>query len=962
MRETGAEIATGWLAVSGLLLAVGALVFGNMVVAHVSNVWRTDGLTQHFPALVHFNEIARAFLRDPGRGFEMWSFNLGLGADNLGSLSYYMTDPFAFLSLATPMRSLEYAYEWLFFLRLFAAGLAAYGYLRGGMRSTRFPAMLGSLMYVFTMFALIAGARHPYFANAMVFFPLVLLGIEQTLARRRPYVLIAAVFLAAISNFYFFFQISIVSVVYALIRFGDVTPRGKRVQRFALSGTTVGGAFALGLGLSAFILGPVLAAFFASSRAGSHQMAPLFYDVPTYRTFIAAFTSSLLGAHEMYAGFSILGVVVLPALYMRRGNKTLKAMLVLFPLMMVFPAFGTLFNGLAFPSYRFIFMWPLFLGAAVAVLLSEGRPFSLAELMAMLAGLLGYSVAVVWAQGGATTEVVLPLCLGGLMWLAFAFESLGMFLHHHEAREAAEKPAEDPSGDSLTARRRRPYSMALRLLVGVLTIAGIGYVAMSAYDRASGNRLADFVPFGQVRAAFDNDAGAQAARLTGDGFFRVEKQDNTYGSSLWVTSSNDAIVQGFNGTAFYFSVMSGDVFGYLRGLDDRSMRASYDFTGFDDRAALEAIGAVRYYIAREKGAQYVPYGFAPYIADGHTTVYENRLALPLGFVYHSAVDSSAYAQMTPLERQEAMLEGIVIDDAAAPTVRRITPDAGIIDVPFSVSAMPDAIWDSAVNTIETQVPNTGLDLTFAPVPDAELYIQMKDVEYGMLHARPAQLTSDTPPGPAVIDPRTPPNMQALRNLTPLHLSFGTSGPFKIERVEGPSYVYYWGDNSTLANLGYFAAGTDHARIRVVEPALVKASEIHVYAVPMARFAEQIGRLAAQPMTDIRTGVNVVAGSVESHGDGVLFLSVPYSPGWSATVDDRPTDVLRANGGFIGVPVADGRHRVELHYLTPGLKAGLSTTFASLLVLAGLVSGTEAWRYRRVLRQRRAREAASGETA
>ncbi len=922
------------------------LVYGNLAINHSSNVWRTDGLTQHFPAFYHFNQLVRRFLHHPGRGFELWSWNLGMGGDNLGALSYYMSDPFAFLSLVFPMRALEYAYEWIFFARVFAAGLAAYAYLLG-MRYARYPSILGSLIYTFTMFSMLTALRHPYFADAMVFFPLILLGIEHSLARRRPYVLIAAVFLSAVSNFYFFYQMTIIAIIYGVVRYFEITPSRLRFRRFAISTLIVGGIFALGTVLAAFMLEPALAEFFASSRAGTSQPVPFLYELTAYRNFISALTSNSAADHEMYAGYSILGLLVLPALYMRRKNLTLKFMLALFPLLLVFPYFGKVFNGFAFPSYRFLFMWPLFLGAAVASLLSANRAFSRRELAWMFFGLVGYSLLVVAAAPTPGASFILPLFLGVLMWALFAFETLGIYLHRRDASESAEQPG---TGGAPPERPQRNYSLTLRLGVALLVVAGIGYVAWCAYDPSTGHALDNFVAYGNVLASFEQDQGAHARSSSGDGFFRVEKQDDVYGSSRWVTASNDALVQDFNGTAYYYSVMNGSLFQYLRSVDDRSMRAAYDFTGFDDRASLETLNGVRYYIASNIATQYVPFGFDEVSHDQSSTVYQNRYALPLGYVYHSAIASSTYALMSPLDRQQTMLQCVVVDDGVAPDVPRISPDTGIRSVPHSVGPMANTIWDPGVTRIGTTASGGGVLVSFPRVPGAELYIDLTGLKYRL--NGPDADTREKNPATVPDDPGSSPATAYLSTDVPMHLAFGTTGPSKIERDEAPGYPYFWDDNSALVNLGYFPKGTDLAHIRVVETATVEASDIQVYAIPMDTFAEQVGRLAAEGMHDVRIGVNRVSGNVTSHGSGVLFLSIPYNTGWSAKVDGSPAQIVKANVGFLGIPVTGGEHHVELSYFTPGLIPGLAL---SGLALAGVISLVTGWELYHVRRRRRIAE-------
>ena len=62
-------------------------------------------------------------------------------------------------------------------------------------------------------------ARHPFFINPMIYFPLLCLGVEKIFKKERPYLFIVITAVASMSNFYFLYMLTIFTVIYALIRF-----------------------------------------------------------------------------------------------------------------------------------------------------------------------------------------------------------------------------------------------------------------------------------------------------------------------------------------------------------------------------------------------------------------------------------------------------------------------------------------------------------------------------------------------------------------------------------------------------------------------------------------------------------------------------------------------------------------------------------------------------------------------
>jgi uncharacterized membrane protein YfhO len=67
----------------------------------------------------------------------------------------------------------------------------------------------------------------------------------------------------------------------------------------------------------------------------------------------------------------------------------------------------------------------------------------------------------------------------------------------------------------------------------------------------------------------------------------------------------------------------------------------------------------------------------------------------------------------------------------------------------------------------------------------------------------------------------------------------------------------------------------------------------------------------------------------------------YDPGWRATVDGAAAEVLRANVAFRAVPVAAGRHVVDLVYRPRSAEVGLAVTGAGLLIAAAVALSSRA---------------------
>jgi uncharacterized membrane protein YfhO len=75
----------------------------------------------------------------------------------------------------------------------------------------------------------------------------------------------------------------------------------------------------------------------------------------------------------------------------------------------------------------------------------------------------------------------------------------------------------------------------------------------------------------------------------------------------------------------------------------------------------------------------------------------------------------------------------------------------------------------------------------------------------------------------------------------------------------------------------------------------------------------------------------------SDAPGYLLLTDTFYPGWRATVDGVPAEILRADVAFRALRLEPGEHRVEFSYQSVSLRWGAwISAVALLLLICGLV--------------------------
>ena len=95
----------------------------------------------------------------------------------------------------------------------------------------------------------------------------------------------------------------------------------------------------------------------------------------------------------------------------------------------------------------------------------------------------------------------------------------------------------------------------------------------------------------------------------------------------------------------------------------------------------------------------------------------------------------------------------------------------------------------------------------------------------------------------------------------------------------------------------------------------------------------------EPARLLRYEPSTVSVEATAARPGYLVLTDTFFPGWTATVDDAPVPILRANYLFRAVAVPAGRHTVTFAYAPRSFALGIGITIASLVIMIVLVVGS-----------------------
>ena len=124
----------------------------------------------------------------------------------------------------------------------------------------------------------------------------------------------------------------------------------------------------------------------------------------------------------------------------------------------------------------------------------------------------------------------------------------------------------------------------------------------------------------------------------------------------------------------------------------------------------------------------------------------------------------------------------------------------------------------------------------------------------------------------------------------------------------------------FTNIEYFEGNTDD-----VEAGRTLYFDYDSYAYDCLKLRETSA-------TYFETDKNGFTAKVTRDRENLVFFSIPYDEGWSATVNGKPCQIEKVNKGFMAVLVPEGESEIRFNYQTPGLKIGLLITLGSAIVL------------------------------
>lgn len=603
-----------------------------MIVTGKSLIWHLDGLMQHATFLQNF--VQNGWLSRIGE----FDFSAGLGADYLGSYSYYMIfDPFnVFLYLPF---GVEFNYSLIIVLKFVLTAWLMFGYLKSKGISPE-TNIIASTLYMLGGFALMSYVRHPFFATGPMYLPLIIWGIDNILDGKRPYLLILGVVASIFSSFYLVFMSSVFAVVYTILK---VCLDAKRKNYTFWSGfwqiCKVGLWYLLGILVSAVFLLPVAVNFIRSAKS---QGAGIKLFNLKYFFTLAISANIMYPAGEYTPLFYTVAIFAIIAWSFRRKNpetKIYRVMLIVLAIGLFVPIVGYIFNFMNYVSNRWVYLLQFCTFVLVAYMLDDMKSNAIeigdvkASNKVVLAELdlgLIFVFAYLFSLGLKKSAWLIALASLGTVVVCVAVVLLAKKIKSATEMNKIEKWF-----------TKRHNAMIITLVLTIVCAFGynIGYsITFKHYGELNKQQTV-------IEKTFSREKETE--------FYRVDKQNK---KQPYFDYPNRAVVNDYYSTYYYNTVVPAETEKFLEAVGVYNTLSMRGIVGLGNSVPLQALMSVKYY----QSNGYVPYGFTSTTIDGGE-ILKNDNYVPFGFVYDKEMSRTEFDSLSYVERQYAMLEYAVID-------------------------------------------------------------------------------------------------------------------------------------------------------------------------------------------------------------------------------------------------------------------------------------------------------------
>ncbi|MFC7063731.1 YfhO family protein [Halobacillus seohaensis] len=622
-------------------------------------------------------------------GSFFYSYSFGLGGGTYSQLAFYFSTSLVFILTTAVTFLLESLHligrpDIVFWAKAavlisvcrMTLILCLTTYVFRYMKSRWLAAFVGASVYSLSVIYYRHVTYWEFFADAMIWVPLLVLGIEKIMREAKVGWFIFAVALTLFNNFYFAYVSFIFILIYFAFRLmirldANEVSRWRQFKLVVISGLT-------GSGISAVGFIPAIYSFLNNHRPA--------YSFPIE---IVDFSDNILFTSRL---------VIVPALFLlfiftfslyKIVTFGLFALLSVFFILLHFsPLVASAFNGFSAPQYRWEYLLSFTIGGVVSIGLQYVNKISKKNVI--IACIMVIATYLVFFFTDRTIEFISTESIGTFLIMILILTLVIGFIWR--------------------GNKTWYFCLHAGVLLTCIVIANLTQYVIS--------EMGNVHKVSQSYLQSDDYNGEEQRNL----LQKIEDRESSPFYRIdWKIGylNNTPIVQDFNGMSVYSSILNRHLlFFYLYDLNINTGRESVSrYATLGSRANLYSLLQGKYMMKEKDDTAKIPYGFKEILKLENYVVYKNTNVLPFVRTTNQVYAEEDMEDANALEREQAMLEGVIVENMN-PTANEIPDAPNILDK--TSMEMVDASFEN--NKLSVSGKKGGIDLVInAPDKDTKDY-------------------------------------------------------------------------------------------------------------------------------------------------------------------------------------------------------------------------------------------------
>lgn len=811
-----------------------------------------------------------------------YSWNTGLGSSFLGNFYNYLCSPISIVMLIFGHENMPEAIATMILLQAAFSSASFTYYLKKSFGEHSPISAAFGVLYSFCGF-FIAYYWNLMWLDAMVLFPLMVLGIEQIINERKPVLYIFSLAMLLLTSYYMGFMACIFAVLYFLVYYfsrynisdttrllavytdadGEKYVKLKdkiRYSSFLSDGFTFAFSSIAGAALVAFALIPVyfiLQSCSATSGTWPETVKSYFDIFDFIANHLASVTPTIRSSGtdvlpNVYCG---IGTVILVPLYLFCKRIPIREKIANILLLgLLYFSFNLnvlnyIWHAFHFPNdlpYRFSFMYSFVLLTLGYKAFKHITEFKGKEILgagiAVLSGII--IIQKIGSKNVTETTVIVSLLFVVLYTLIFYLFS---------------------------TKKYQASAMAVLMLCCVCAESISANTDNYSMDRTKSEYAGDYEEFREVKDMLDN--------IEGNDTYRMELTS--------LRARMDPAWYNYNGVST-FSSMAYEKLANLQ--EQLGLFGNYinSYTYNAQTPVYNAMMSLKYIVDNNEYNSPLNSNLYEYVvSSGKFNAFSNKYYLPIAYCVDSNIELWSYDSSNPFDVQNDYFY-------QATGIENVFTQLEISDSYFyNIDPIVIGLDTGYMNYYKTNSDESGnISFTFTcdKTQNVYLFIESAGIEYVTVSVGYNQY------------------------------SYNTSR----------EYVY---------DIGECTAGTPITVEMTVKDSTNSSSlNFFAYGLDMDKFEEGYNKLSSGAMTVESFTDTKISGTVTAVEDCVLYTSIPYDKGWSVMIDGKKVsedDIIAVGDALLGVRLSEGEHTVEFSFMPRGLVVGIVISVCTLLILIAI---------------------------